>query len=90
LAWFHVADAVQAVTAFVLRAYRITKVPLLINAVALWALGLGGGYVLAFDVGGNIPGSLQGARGFWIASTAGLMLAAAALCGFMAWRLRHR
>ena len=49
LAWvvlFHVADAAQTVAAFVLRAYRIATVPLVIYVVAIWAIGLGGGYVV--------------------------------------------
>ena len=52
LAWvalFHVADAAQTVAAFVLRAYRIATLPLLVYAVALWGVGLGGGYLAAFD-----------------------------------------
>ena len=47
LAWvalFHVADAAQTIAAFVLRAYRIATVPLVIYALALWGIGLGGGY----------------------------------------------
>ncbi len=89
LALFHIADAGQAVAAFVLRAYRVAKVPLLILALALWGVGLGGGYVLAFDVLGGTPSSLRGAPGFWVAATAGLMVAAVALCAFLAWMLRH-
>ena len=44
VALFHLADATQAVTAFVLRAYRIVTVPLVVNTVALWGVGIGGGY----------------------------------------------
>jgi MATE family multidrug resistance protein len=42
VAVFHVADAAQAVCSFVLRAWRIATVPLLINAGALWGVGLAG------------------------------------------------
>ena len=58
LAWvalFHTADAAQCVAAFVLRAYRIATLPMLIFAVSLWGVGLGGGYVLAFDLSGHTP-----------------------------------
>ncbi|MFY9514481.1 MAG: MATE family efflux transporter, partial [Rubrivivax sp.] len=48
VALFHMADAAQALAAFVLRAWRIATLPLVINAVALWGLGLGGGFWLAF------------------------------------------
>ena len=92
LAWlvvFHVADAAQTIAAFVLRAYRIATAPLLIYAVAIWGVGLGGGYVLAFDTLGISPTSLRGAPGYWAAATAGLVLAATGLCAFMAWMQRH-
>ena len=39
---FHVFDALQGIIGFVLRAYRVVVVPMLIYAVALWSLGLGG------------------------------------------------
>lgn len=93
IAWlvlFHVADAAQIICAFVLRAYKITTVPLLIYVAALWGVGQGGGYWLAFDVGGVTPAALRGAPGYWMASTAGLTLAAVALTLFMAWVLRQK
>jgi MATE family multidrug resistance protein len=93
LAWvalFHTADAAQCVASFVLRAYRIATLPMLIFAVSLWGVGLGGGYVLAFDLSGHTPRALLGARGFWTASTAGLVLAALALSGLLALVLRRQ
>ena len=93
VAWlvvFHVADAAQTIAAFVLRAYKIATVPMVIYIAALWGVGLGGGYVLAFDVSGTVPAALQGARGFWMASTTGLVLAGAALSAFMVWMLRQQ
>jgi MATE family multidrug resistance protein len=85
LALFHVADAVQTIVAFVLRAWRIAAVPMVIYAACLWGVGLGGGYQLAFNVGGQVPLAWQGAPGFWLAATAGLVLTGAALTGFMRW-----
>ncbi|MEO7114820.1 MAG: MATE family efflux transporter, partial [Caldimonas sp.] len=41
LAWvalFHIADAAQTVSAFVLRAYRITTVPMIVYVFAVWGL----------------------------------------------------
>jgi MATE family multidrug resistance protein len=93
LAWlvvFHIADAAQVVAAFVLRAWRIATVPMLIYVLALWGVGIGGGYVIAFDVLGLTPPPLRGAVGFWTASTSGLTLAALALVGFLAWMTKHR
>ena len=92
LAWvvlFHVADALQTVAAFVLRAYRIATVPLVIYAIAIWGVGLGGGYLLAFDTSGAVPEALLGARGFWAAATAGLVLAGVGMALFLAWMLRQ-
>lgn len=89
LAVFHVADAAQTIAAFVLRAYKIATVPVLIYVAALWGVGLGGGFQLAFNVPGNVPAALQGAPGFWVAATAGLVLAGAALSAFMVWMMRR-
>ncbi len=91
IAWlvvFHVADAAQTIAAFVLRAYRIATVPVFIYVGALWGVGLGGGYFLAFNVGGGVPAALQGAPGYWFASTSGLVVAGVALSAFMGWILR--
>jgi MATE family multidrug resistance protein len=92
LAWvalFHAADAVQTMAAFVLRAWRIATLPMVIYVLALWGVGLGGGYALAFD-----PSSPQaawhGARGFWIASTTGLTVAATALTALLLWVLGRK
>jgi MATE family multidrug resistance protein len=93
VAWmtvFHVADAAQTIAAFVLRAYKIATVPVLIYVAALWGVGLAGGYVLAFNLPGTVPAALQGAPGFWVASTTGLVLAALALSGFMVWMMRRQ
>ena len=89
LAVFHTADAAQTVAAFVLRAYKIATVPVLIYVTALWGVGLGGGYLLAFDVPGGVPDNLRGAPGFWFASTSGLVLAGVALSGLMVWMMRR-
>ena len=88
LAWvavFHVADAAQVVASFVLRAWHVATLPMLIFACSLWGVGLGGGYLLAFDVLGGTPAALQGARGYWVAATSGLVLAALALSALLAW-----
>jgi MATE family multidrug resistance protein len=89
LAVFHVADAAQAISAGVLRAYKIATVPLVIYVASMWGVGLGGGYLLAFDPTGHVPAALQGAVGYWTASTVAITLAAGALCGVMAWVLRE-
>jgi len=92
LAWvalFHTADAAQAIAAFVLRAFRIATVPVLILAGSLWGVGLGGGYLLAFDTLQRTPASLTGAPGYWAASTAGLIIAGIALLTYLRFVLRR-
>lgn len=93
LAWvmlFHVADAAQTLASFTLRAYKQATAPVVIYATAIWGVGLGGGYLVAFNLTGLTPVALQGAQGFWSASTAGLTLAAIGLCGFLAWMLKQQ
>jgi MATE family multidrug resistance protein len=90
VALFHAADAVQTVAAFVLRAWRIATAPLVIYAVALWGVGLGGGYWLAFATPAFVPDAWRGAPGFWSASTAGLAVAAVGLSAFLAMVHRTR
>ncbi len=79
VAFYHLFDAIQCSTGFVLRGYKITVVPTVIYAVALWGVGLGGGYVAGFDLPGNLPKVLTGASGFWLANMASLVIAAVAL-----------
>jgi len=93
LAWvavFHVADAMQVLATFVLRAWRVATVPMFILAAGLWGIGLGGGYVVGFDVFGITPRSLLGAPGYWAAATAGLVVVGLLLTGFLAWVMRRQ
>lgn len=80
---FHWFDAVQCLATQALRGYQQTWIPMLIYAVALWGVGMGVGYVLAFAQwpGGGEIRWLQplGAAGFWYAQTASLVVAGAAL-----------
>ena len=93
LAWvtlFHFVDAGQALASFVLRAYRIATAPMFIFAGSLWGVGLGGGYLLAFNVTGWTPAALQGAPGYWAAGTAGLALAMVLLLAVVAKVMREQ
>ncbi len=85
IAFYQFFDALQVGTAFVLRAYKVATVPTIMYAVALWGIGLGGGYLLGFDVAGGTPAMLQGAAGFWLGNSASLGLVGAALV----WYLRR-
>jgi multidrug resistance protein, MATE family len=83
VAIYHIADALQVCTAYTLRGYNVTTLPMLIYTVALYGIGLGGGYAAAFKVLDVMPEWLAGARGFWCASTVGLALAA--MCLIVLW-----
>jgi MATE family multidrug resistance protein len=74
---FHVFDALQIVSVFVLRSYKVTVWPMIIYGVCLWGIGLGGGYWLAYRGFASIPP--QGSVGLWSAALAGLSVAALAL-----------
>jgi len=93
LSWvvlFHLSDALQTLAQFVLRAWRITVISLVVFVLSMWGLGLGGGYVLAFDSWGVTPALWRGPVGFWIASTGGLLSAGVALTAFLLWMQRQR
>jgi MATE family multidrug resistance protein len=90
LAWvalFHLGDALQCVSNFVLRGWHVATLPVVIYALSLWCIGLGGGTVLGFGVGDLEP---LGARGFWMASTASLVVAASGLIALLAWVVRQK
>lgn len=80
VAAFHLFDAVQCAATFVLRAHRITTWPMIVYLICLWGVGLAGGWWLAFAQGLD-------ARGFWLASSAGL-LAASVLLWLILQRVR--
>ncbi|MDN3921860.1 MATE family efflux transporter [Roseateles violae] len=82
---FHIGDAAQTMAAQILRAHHIATAPLIIYALAIWGVGIGGGYFLAFSQAAWLPASLRGPAGFWSAATAGLILAALGLSAFLAW-----
>ena len=83
IAFYQLFDAVQVTTAFVLRAYKIAIVPTVIYAVALWGVGLGGGYILGLNPFGVSPHALQGAAGFWMGNSASLAIVAAGLLWYL-------
>ncbi|MDB5796031.1 MAG: family efflux transporter [Noviherbaspirillum sp.] len=85
IAFYQLFDSVQVSTAYVLRAYRVATVPTLMYAIALWGIGLGGGYILGLDPFGISPPALHGAAGFWFGNSASLGLVAAGLL----WYLRR-
>lgn len=85
IAFYQLFDSAQVGTAFVLRAYKVAAIPTLMYAIALWGAGLGGGYLVGFDVLGATPPLLKGAAGFWLGNSLSLALVGIALI----WYLRR-
>jgi MATE family multidrug resistance protein len=63
----------------VLRGYKRATAPMVIYAISLWGVGLGGGYLLGLT---DTLGPPRGAAGFWIAAVASLMLAGAGVLAY--------
>ena len=88
VALFQVFDTAQVVIVNALRGYKITFIPMLVYTVALWGIGLGGGYALALhriDVANALGlGTPMGASGFWLAGVVSLMVASLILFAYFA------
>jgi MATE family multidrug resistance protein len=87
LAAYHLFDAAQCVAVNALRGYRHALVPTLIYVAALWGVGLGGGWWLAFR-GLYLPPlgivvAPQGAFGMWLAAALSLVIAAYGLIAYL-------
>ena len=80
VAVYHLFDALQAVAVNVLRGYRKSAVPMAIYAVALWGVGLGGGYILGLTDRVAAPAGVQG---FWLAAAASLALAGGLVAAYL-------
>ena len=86
VALFQIFDTAQVVIVNALRGYKITFIPMLVYTVALWGIGLGGGYALGLEKV-SLAGSLglstpMGAAGFWLAGVASLVVASAILLAY--------
>lgn len=84
VAAYHVADAVQAVSVFILRSYGVAVATLVVYCILLWGLGLGGGYVLAYQGIAGI-GPTHDPAAFWSAGAFALLLTAAIFMALL-WR----
>ncbi len=84
VAAYHLFDAVQCVCVFLLRCFGVATAPVVVYSLLLWGLGLGGGYVLAYEgVAGGAP--MQSPAAFWLAATLALAVTAAAFIALL-WR----
>jgi len=79
IALYQFFDALQTIAGHVLRAYRVTFVPMLIQTFCFWGIGLGGGWWLCYRWS-----PVLGVEGFWEASVLSL-LAASMLLGPLLW-----
>jgi MATE family multidrug resistance protein len=79
VAGYHLFDALQAVTINALRGYKRAVIPLVVNVVGLWLVGLAGGYAIGLTDTLRLPAfglaTPMGVRGFWIAAMTGMAVA---------------
>lgn len=99
LPFFHIADALHCVGSYLLRAYKVAVVPLLLQIVALTGVGLAGGWWLGY---GQAAGALEpliavvmngaptGAASMWLMAFLGMSLAAGFLFIWYAHIVRSR
>ncbi|HEY6720348.1 MAG TPA: MATE family efflux transporter, partial [Burkholderiales bacterium] len=71
VAFYQLFDTAQTVIVNALRGYKIAFIPMLVYTVALWGVGLGGGYALGlmhFEAASALALTTpMGAAGFWLA-----------------------
>lgn len=83
VAGYHIFDAPQAVIVNALRGYKRATIPLLVNVVGLWAVGLAGGYAIGLTTTIDLSflglATPLGARGLWIGAIAGMALSTGAI-----------
>ena len=88
VAWYHLADALQAVCVFALRCWRVTLSPLLVYTALLWGVGLYGGYLLAYQGLGAWPAT-PSVRSFWLTSSVALAVVTVLLLARLEWAMRR-
>jgi len=89
--FFHLCDAMQCINSYLLRAYKVAVIPLLLQIVALTGIGLIGGWWLGFGPAAGalrpviallVPGAPTGAATMWLMAVAGLGISALLLHGW--------
>ncbi|MGE5470246.1 MAG: MATE family efflux transporter [Bacteroidota bacterium] len=80
IALYQFFDALQTIASHVLRAYRITFLPMLVQTFCFWGIGLGVGWWLCYRWQPAL-----GVEGFWVASVLSLV-GASALLGPLLWK----
>ena len=86
VALYHFFDAVQTMCFFVLRSLKIVFIPFIIYSCMLWGLGLGGGFMLAYE---NDVIFYQSPSAFWLSSSIALVFVSISLLLLLRMKL-HR
>lgn len=76
MAIYQIFDFTQCIASYALRGYKVTRVPMVIHAIAFWLLGLLPGYILAYWLN-------MGIYGFWVALILSLAVAGFALVWYL-------
>ncbi|MDQ2150210.1 MATE family efflux transporter [Alcaligenaceae bacterium C4P045] len=93
---FHLFDAMQCINSYLLRAYKVAFIPLILQVVALSVVGLAGGWWLGFGAGRGsidgirnvlVPNAPEGAGTMWLMAMVGLGLSAV-LLHLWYWKIR--
>jgi MATE family multidrug resistance protein len=84
-ALFQLPDCVQVVTINAIRAYKVTRLPMVLHLTAFWCISIPLGCILGlapawFFLSPTVP---MAARGFWIALIVGLSVCAVGLIGLL-------
>ena len=86
VALFQIFDTAQVVIVNALRGYKIAFIPMLVYTVALWGIGLGGGYALGLTeieaANALRLATPMGAAGFWLAGVASVGVASLILLAY--------
>jgi MATE family multidrug resistance protein len=89
VAFYHLMDALQAVSVFILRCYRMTFLPLVIYTIMLWGVGLYGAYVWAYQGFAMWPAK-PGVITFWATSSFALGMVSVAFVSLVLWTAKQR
>ncbi len=96
--FFHFWDAMHCIVSYLLRAYKVAVVPLIMQIVGLTGLGLIGGWLLGFGPAAGslqplidwlVPGAPMGAATMWLMAMLGLALASLLLGAWYIYVIRH-
>jgi multidrug resistance protein, MATE family len=86
VAVYHFFDAIQTMCFFVLRSLKIVFIPFILYSCLLWGLGLGGGFMLAYEYELLY---FQSPSAFWVSSSTALFLVSLSLLILLRMKLKR-